>query len=284
MRHGQKGRERPILSHRGPGRRGRSPPRLSRGGQADWRRSLFPSGKVAGGRIAGKSIKTMFLYPIMPVAPSPLPVGTPTRTPAPQPIPQPRPAPRPIPVPRPVPAPSPVGPAVVVTVLDLVRACAFPVDGFRAVRTKKHQTSAESPRQSPCPGQRGERKVTYRDRWRVLGFVASGKGGIIGPMPKRQADFVLSEAKRLARRQGYDPSRDGNEVKVDLVDRAEAMAHPKRNPLLSDLTAECFYKVSIKERRRVCKCPDGSPCRSTRKRPHPDKLPKLRRLVDWLFR
>lgn len=204
--------------------------------------------------------------------PQPIPPQSPTPT-----VPPLRPLPSPtqqpgniIPFPR-QPTPQPMrmpntglGPLVAVEAARRASSAACPLGAnLRAERKRKTQDEKQTRRQRPCSGG-GETSVEYRERRRRIGrFSVSSDLVLIAAVVGNLSTVVRRETKRVARKAGYNPGRGSVRIESELdsprtwLERALASAPGP--------SKRCFYQVWAIERRRICRCPDGSPCRRTRR-------------------
>lgn len=193
--------------------------------------------------------------PTAPVKPSP-PSAPPSPAPRP-PIPRnPFPTPTPVNIPNTLPQPKPirVGPLVIVQVLVSVLAC----DPGKFTTAKKKndwpQRSGLSPRrQRPCKG--GKPNVETRIEKRKIGRfnvskLASGRAA-------SSAAYVQRQTERVAREAGFRVGGEGIKIYSELDSPRGWLEKIK------DDGTHCFYQVYAEIPRRVCTCPDGSPCRKT---------------------
>lgn len=189
-----------------------------------------------------------------PTAPPSSPPNQPHHTP-------PRPTPRNVPTnaPSTQPQPQPLGPALLVGLaLETVRQTCPTGKQIEAGKRRGPRNGNEEKkrRQRPCQGT-GRPVVTYRPRRRRIGrFYITRSSMAVGVNGER---LVKKKTEKAAKKAGYDPKRRGVQIESELDEPKTFLE--KMNAAGPD--KPCYYQVWAIEQRRICRCPDGSPCRRT---------------------
>lgn len=194
--------------------------------------------------------------PAPPKAPTRPPINTPTRLH--------HNVPRSVPTAEPGVRPSRSGgisTAIGVAVLNNVLC---PIGTTIRAGKKPPQKSEKKPRrrQSPCQGG-GEPQVEHRDRKRKIGYFSINKL-TSGPTQARLRSVVDAKTRKVAKRAGYDLNRKNVRVIAELTGPQGFL--DQIGAFFGGTSEKCYYNVFAIEKRRVCTCPDGSPCRSTTRR------------------
>lgn len=154
---------------------------------------------------------------------------------------------------------SPVGPIVITGLLEKTNRRNCPLGSNTTARRRRRPNDGNDRpkrRQRPCQGS-GKPIVEYRDRRRKIGRFSVNKGA--GLFPGGLQAEVDRKTKRTARKAGYNTKGDGVRIEAEL-DSPKTLLERVLNQSPEE---KCFYQVYAIEKRRICRCPDGSPCRRT---------------------
>lgn len=184
----------------------------------------------------------------------------PKAPPAPKPGPHhnlPRTIPKGAPAPQPKTQPVRTGPAVAVATLVVLNESNRCQPGVSIRAKKPDYPKNEKPRrrQRPCSG--GKPQVEHEEKRRVIGHFSIPAKVTNGPLTDLQK-IVRERTEQVAKKAGYEPGSGDMPIHSRLTE-----AKTGYQKFLDVIAKNCHYEVFMKEKKRKCTCPDGSPCRST---------------------